>query len=69
MAERSLYRRVIQLAIPVVLANLSVPLLGAVDTAIMGHMDAPYYLAALAIGPALGIIAMLPLRGAQVKAE
>jgi MATE family multidrug resistance protein len=50
MAERSLYRRVIQLAIPVVLANLSVPLLGAVDTAIMGHMDAPYYLAALAIG-------------------
>ena len=50
MAEHSLYRRVIQLAIPVVLANLSVPLLGAVDTATMGHMDAPYYLAALAIG-------------------
>jgi len=44
------YGRVLRLAGPIILANLSVPLLGAVDTAIMGHMDAPHYLAGLALG-------------------
>jgi MATE family multidrug resistance protein len=44
------YGRVLGLAGPIILANLSVPLLGAVDTAMMGHMDAPYYLAGLALG-------------------
>jgi len=44
------YGRVLRLAGPIVLANLSVPLLGAVDTAMMGHMDAPHYLAGLALG-------------------
>ena len=38
------------LAGPVILANLSVPLLGAVDTAVIGHLDDAYNLAAVAIG-------------------
>jgi len=32
------------------LSNLSVPLLGMVDTAVMGHLDHAYYMGAVAIG-------------------
>lgn len=45
--------RVWALAVPVILANLSVPLLGMVDTAVMGHLDSPAYLGAVAIGSLL----------------
>jgi len=45
-----MYSRVLRLAGPIILANLSIPLLGAVDTAMMGHLDAPHYLAGLALG-------------------
>lgn len=43
-------RRILQLAIPNIISNLSVPLLGAVDTAVIGHLDAVYYLGAIAVG-------------------
>jgi len=33
-----------------ILSNISVPLLGAVDTAVMGHLETPHYLGAVAIG-------------------
>ena len=33
-----------------ILSNISVPLLGAVDTAVMGHLETPLYLGAVAIG-------------------
>lgn len=33
-----------------ILSNLTVPLLGAVDTAVIGHLDQPYYLGAVAVG-------------------
>ena len=36
-----------------ILSNVSVPLLGMVDTAVMGHLDSPVYLGAVAIGSAL----------------
>ncbi len=36
-----------------ILANVSVPLLGLVDTAILGHLDSARYLAAVAIGSTL----------------
>lgn len=39
-----------QLAWPMILSNLTVPLLGLVDTAILGHLPHPYYLGAVAIG-------------------
>lgn len=35
------------------LANISVPLLGLVDTAILGHLDSAHFLAAVAIGSSL----------------
>lgn len=44
------HREVWRLAGPIIVANLSVPLLGAVDTAVMGHLSEPYYLGAIAIG-------------------
>jgi MATE family multidrug resistance protein len=39
-----------RLAWPLILSNLSVPLLGAVDTALVGHLDEPHHLAAVALG-------------------
>lgn len=43
-------RKILRLAIPNIVSNLSVPLLGAVDTALVGHLDEVYYLGALAVG-------------------
>jgi len=41
---------VLKLAIPIMLANVSVPLVGIVDTAVMGQMPDPAYIGATAIG-------------------
>lgn len=38
------------LAFPIILSNITVPLLGAVDAAVMGHMDSAAYLGAVAVG-------------------
>ena len=38
MVEENWNRRVWRLAGPIILANISVPLLGAVDTAVVGHL-------------------------------
>src|SRR5690606_9279283 len=35
---------------PIILANVTVPLLGAVDTAVVGHLPEPYYIGGVAIG-------------------
>lgn len=43
-------KQILKLAIPNILSNLSVPLLGMVDTALMGHLDSAKYLGAIAIG-------------------
>jgi len=45
-----LNRKILRLAIPNIISNLSVPLLGAVDTALVGHLEEVYYLGALAVG-------------------
>lgn len=42
-----------QLAWPMIIANLSVPMLGIVDTAILGHLDDVRYIAAVAIGSSI----------------
>jgi len=44
------HRRVWALAGPIILSNLSAPLLGLTDTAAMGHLDSPVYLGAVAVG-------------------
>lgn len=43
-------KQILRLAIPNIISNLSVPLLGAVDTAVVGHLDEVYYLGAIAVG-------------------
>ena len=40
----------LRLAIPMILTNISTPLLGLVDTAVLGHLDSAQYLAAVALG-------------------
>ena len=49
MTEYSEHRRVWRVAGPIILSNISVPLLGAVDTAVVGHLDSPIYLGGVAI--------------------
>lgn len=43
-------RRILALAIPSILANITTPLLALVDTAIAGHLGSDKYLAAIAVG-------------------
>ncbi len=47
------YRRIWALAWPMIIANLSIPLLGIVDTAILGHLPDSSHLSAVAIGSSL----------------
>jgi MATE family multidrug resistance protein len=42
--------RIWRLAGPIILSNVSVPLLGIVDTAVMGHLPGPQYIGAVAVG-------------------
>ncbi len=44
------HRAVWRLSVPIMLSNLSVPLLGAVDTAVVGHLPEPHHLGAVALG-------------------
>ncbi|PXW16867.1 MATE family efflux transporter [Paraburkholderia caballeronis] len=44
------HRRVLQLAFPIVLANLTQPILGAVDTAVAGHLHSAADLGGVALG-------------------
>lgn len=50
MKQQISHRDVWKIAWPMILANISVPMLGMVDTAVMGHLDAPHYLGAVAVG-------------------
>lgn len=47
------HRRVFTLALPIILANLTQPILGAVDTAVAGHLPDPTYLGGVAAGSLL----------------
>lgn len=46
-------RRIWHIAWPAILSNLSVPLLGIVDTALLGHLESTRYLGAAAIGASI----------------
>ncbi len=48
--EREWHGRVWRLAGPLILSNLSTPLLGLADSAVVGHLPDPVYLAAVALG-------------------
>ncbi len=49
-ASGSAYSRTLRLAAPIIVSNITVPLLGAVDTAVVGHLPDPAYLGGVAIG-------------------
>ena len=43
-------KKILQIALPSIVSNITVPLLGLVDTAISGHMGSPVYIGAVAVG-------------------
>ncbi len=43
-------RRILKLAVPNIVSNITVPLLGAVDLALMGHLENKVYIGAVALG-------------------
>ena len=47
--DKNLWR----LALPMILSNITVPLLGLVDTAVIGHLDSPIFLGGVAVGTTL----------------
>lgn len=44
------HRAILSIALPMIASNVAVPLLGMVDTAVVGHLDSPRYLGAVAVG-------------------
>lgn len=45
----SLHQKIIVIAIPMILSNITTPLMGMVDTAVLGHMQGTYYLAGASV--------------------
>ena len=43
-------RQILQIALPSIVSNITVPLLGMIDVAIVGHMGSPTYIGAVAVG-------------------
>jgi len=43
-------RKILNLAVPNIVSNITVPLLGLVDLALMGHLDSEVYIGAIALG-------------------
>lgn len=50
LKDLSLHRQVLLLALPMVLSNITVPLLGLVDAAVIGHLEHAWYLGGVAVG-------------------
>ena len=53
MIMRSLHHEVLRLAVPSILANITVPLVGMVDIAIAGHISDASAIGGIAIGAML----------------
>ena len=43
-------RQILRIAIPSIVSNITVPLLGLVDVTVVGHLGAPAYIGAIAVG-------------------
>ncbi len=43
-------RQILLIALPSIVANITVPMLGMIDVAIVGHMGSPVYIGAVAVG-------------------
>jgi MATE family multidrug resistance protein len=48
--NRQKNRQLLALATPMILSNITIPLLGLVDTAVIGHLEQAYYLGGVALG-------------------
>ena len=48
--ELTAHKKVLKIAVPLILSNLTAPLLGLVDTAVIGHMGEAKFLAAITAG-------------------
>lgn len=48
--SENINKQILNLSIPNIISNFSIPLLGAVDTALMGRLASEYYLGAVGIG-------------------
>lgn len=46
----SVHRKIIALALPMILSNISIPLLGLVDSIVIGHLEEAWYLGGVALG-------------------
>lgn len=53
MTDRTLDSKIWSIAWPAIVANISIPLLGLADAALLGHLDSPLHLAAVAVGAAV----------------
>ena len=51
--QQNLNHKIWQIAWPAILSNISIPMLGLVDTAILGHLESTRYLGAVAIGASI----------------
>lgn len=49
LLSRKMNKEILRLAIPTIITNITVPLLGLVDTSIVGHLDSSLYIGAIAI--------------------
>ena len=50
LSNKQLHKQVLLLAIPMVLSNITVPLLGLVDSAVIGHLQHSWYLGGVSLG-------------------
>ena len=48
-----MHKQILNIAIPSILTNIAIPLLGLADTAIVGHLGSATYIAAIALGSTL----------------
>ncbi len=51
--NRHMHKHLFTLAIPMILSNITVPLLGLVDTAVIGHLEQAYFLGGSTVGAML----------------
>ncbi len=48
--SQALHKQLLLIAIPMIFSNITTPLLGLVDTAVIGHLEHAYYLGGIAVG-------------------
>ena len=48
MTEDNIHKRILKLTLPAIISNISVPLLGLVDSTIVGHMGSSVFIGTVA---------------------